>query len=133
MYFSSRKREQARFFLSLSSSLSRLVVTTSRLALDFFREEKSRKTSGTGVRFEEKMFKSPNDQPQLPVPFPILRHFALISKSHCFDSDFFLKVLFSVEGSCRILRQPNWLTFSMDITYFFIGNFVDLAPLKSKH
>ena len=34
---------------SLSSSLSRLVVAASRLALDLFREEKSRKTSGTRV------------------------------------------------------------------------------------
>ena len=36
-------------FFSLSSSLSRLVVAASRLALDLFREEKSRKTSGTRV------------------------------------------------------------------------------------
>ena len=34
---------------SLSSSLSRLVVAASWLALDLFREEKSRKTSGTRV------------------------------------------------------------------------------------
>ena len=45
----------------------------------------------------------------LSVPFPILRYFPPIYKSRCFDSDFFLKVLFSVEGSGRILRQPNWL------------------------
>ena len=54
---------QTRFFLSVSSSLSRLVVAASRLALNLFSEEKSRKTSGTGVRFEEKMVKSPSDQP----------------------------------------------------------------------
>ena len=36
-------------FFSLSSSLSRLVVAASRLALDLFREQKSRKTSGTKV------------------------------------------------------------------------------------
>ena len=36
-------------FFSLSSSLSRLVAAASRFALDLFREEKSRKTSGTRV------------------------------------------------------------------------------------
>ena len=36
-------------FFSLASSLSRLVVAASRLALDLFGEEKSRKTSGTRV------------------------------------------------------------------------------------
>ena len=34
----------------LSSSLSRLVVAAARLAVDLFREEKSRKTSGTRVQ-----------------------------------------------------------------------------------
>ena len=36
-------------FFSLSSSLSQLLVAASRLALDLFRKEKSRKTSGTRV------------------------------------------------------------------------------------
>ena len=48
----SRKRPGERenpLFLSLSSSLSRLVVAASWLALDLFREGKSRKTSGTRV------------------------------------------------------------------------------------
>ena len=38
-------------FFSLSSSLTRLVVAASRLAVDLFRQEKSRKTSGTRVIF----------------------------------------------------------------------------------
>ena len=45
---SDEEREKKRFF-SLSCTLSRLVVAASRLALDLFREEKSRKTSGTRV------------------------------------------------------------------------------------
>ena len=51
--------------------------------------------------------KLPNDQPQLPVPFPILRHFALIFKSCCFDFDFFLKVLFSVASNANVLRASS--------------------------
>ena len=41
-------------FFSLTSSLLRLVVPASRLAVDLFREEKSRKTSGTRVLLIQK-------------------------------------------------------------------------------
>ena len=54
----------------------------------------------------------------LSVPFPILRYFpptGCIYKSRCFDSDFFLKVLFSVEEGGE---RPDFGWLSIRATLF---------------
>ena len=57
----------------------------------------------------------------LRVPFPILRYFPPIYKSHCFDSDFFLKVLGSLRyGDYGLRLRLNTLLRMIKTTWLFI-------------